>query len=187
MLRKFMTMALVTGLALAPAAAIADDEKMSKNDRRRAEIDEMEKSTLDALFAANEGAKALFDSSKGYAVFENLKVALGVSGGGGSGVAVSKAGGGRTYMKMGTAGVGFGLGGKRYQVVFLFETEELFNNFVEKGWQADTSANAAAGSASASAESTFSGGLKIYQLTEKGLMANAEVAGTKYWKYDKLN
>ena len=27
----------------------------------------------------------------------------------------------------------------------------------------------------------------IDQMTEKGLMANADVAGTKYWKNDKLN
>jgi hypothetical protein len=29
--------------------------------------------------------------------------------------------------------------------------------------------------------------MAIYQITEKGLMAHADIAGTKYWKNDKLN
>jgi len=33
----------------------------------------------------------------------------------------------------------------------------------------------------------FVNGLAIYQLTEKGLILNADLAGTKYWKNDDLN
>jgi lipid-binding SYLF domain-containing protein len=36
-------------------------------------------------------------------------------------------------MKMGTGGVGLGLGGQNYQVVFLFQDEKTFANFVENG------------------------------------------------------
>jgi lipid-binding SYLF domain-containing protein len=46
---------------------------------------------------------------------------------------------------MGVVGVGLGLGAKKYQVVFLFQDEKTFTNFVEKGWQADATAQAAAG------------------------------------------
>ena len=102
-------------------------------------------------------------------------------------VAVEKAGGKRTYMNMGTVGVGLGLGGKKYQVVFLFEDVKRFNGFVEKGWQADTSATAAAGNKAAEAGTGFVDGIAIYQITDKGLMAQADIAGTKYWKDDKLN
>ena len=70
---------------------------------------------------------------------------FGFSGGGGNGVAVNKSSGDRTYMKMGTGGIGFGLGGQKYQVIFLFQDEKTFHNFVEKGWKADASAQAAAG------------------------------------------
>ena len=73
-------------------------------------------------------------------------------GGGGSGVAVNKSSGARTYMKMGTAGVGFGIGAKSYQVIMFFENEKVFQNFVEKGWQADTQAGAAAGTKGAAAK-----------------------------------
>ena len=67
------------------------------------------------------------------------------------------------------------------------ETDKAFTSFVEKGWKAEAGARAAAGTEGASADTTFSNGLAIYQMTEKGLMANADISGTKYWKNKKLN
>jgi lipid-binding SYLF domain-containing protein len=175
-------------LAALPVAIAEEEQKDdTKADKKRAEIDTKAKETLDELLAKNEKAKALYDKAYGYAVFGNWKFAFIVSGGGGSGVAVDKGSGKRTYMNMGTVGVGLGLGGKKYQVVFLFENAERFNGFIEKGWQADTSATAAAGTAAAEAGTGFVEGIAIYQITDKGLMANADIAGTKYWKDDKLN
>ena len=164
-----------------------DKEDTQKAQDRRTEIDNMAKEALDKLLAESPNAKSLYDKATGYAVFDNLKIAVGISGGGGSGVAVDKSSGQRTYMKMGTGGVGLGLGGEKYQVVFFFENEKAFNSFVNKGWKAEAGARAAAGTAGASANTTFSNGLAIFQITEKGLMANADISGTKYWKNKKLN
>jgi len=173
-----------------PQFVTADEKKTSKDLKREAkrlEIDEMAAETLERLFAENEKAKALFEQSYGWAVFDNRKVALGFSGGGGRGVAAVRETDERTYMKMGTAGVGFGLGVNKYQVVFLFQDETTATNFIEKGWQADAGATAAAGKESAEAKAAFVNGLAIYQLTEKGLMLNADLAGTKYWQDKELN
>jgi len=150
-------------------------------------ISETADDALKALFAENAKAKELFDGSHGWAVFDNLKLAFGFSGGGGDGVAVEKATDKRTYMKMGTVGVGFGLGANKYQVVFFFQDSQTFNNFVNKGWQADAGATASAGTNAAEVKTGFVNGIAIYQMTEKGLMANADIAGTKYWQNDKLN
>ena len=183
-------LAIAAGLASAPvlhAAEAAKSSKTLKIEAKRAEIDEAAEEALNALFEKKPEAKELFDKAYGWAVFTNVKIALGFSGGGGRGVAVEKATGKRTYMKMGTAGVGFGLGGQKYQVIFFFQTKEVFDRFVEKGWQADASAKAAAGTHGANAKTAFTNGIAIYQLTKKGLMANADIAGTKYWKDDKLN
>ena len=139
---------------------------------------------LEQVLGESPRAKELYEKAIGYAVFNNTKAALGVSGGGGSGVAVDKASGTRTYMKMGTAGVGFGVGVKKYQVIMLFENKKVFRNFVEKGWQADTQAGAAAGTKGASVETTFHDGMAVFVQTKKGLMASADVSGTKYWKSD---
>ena len=171
-------------LALLTLPAFA--EEGSKAAEKRARLDAMAEEVLSELFAKNAGAKQLYDSAYGSAVFSNIKISLGVTGGGGNGVAMVM-GGGRTYMKMGTAGLNFGLGGQKYQVVFFFENAKVFRNFVEKGWQADASANAAAGTAGANAGTSFSNGLAVYQITDKGLMLQADISGTKYWKNKKLN
>ena len=142
---------------------------------------------LDTVLDKSDGANKLYESAYGYAVFDNLKIAIGISGGGGSGVAVTKGSGARTYMKMGTGGVGLGLGGQKYQVVFLFETRAALDRFVKKGWQADVNANAAAGTRGANEAVSFNNGVAIFQLTYKGLMAQADISGTKYWKHKKLN
>jgi lipid-binding SYLF domain-containing protein len=176
---------VVVALALLgslPAALADEDGKAEK----RAKIDAMAEEALQELFEGSAGAKKLYEKATGYAVFDNLKIAFGISGGGGAGVAVSK-GGEKVYMKMGTGGVGLGLGSQKYQVIFLFETDKAFTNFVEKGWKADASAQAAAGSDGANVGSSFHNGIAYYQITEKGLMASADITGTKYWKNKKLN
>jgi lipid-binding SYLF domain-containing protein len=179
---------LVTGLVLTAAPASAQEDWQSmKQESKRMKIDETADEALKALFAEYPKANELYGGAYGWAVFDNLKLAFGFSGGGGNGVAVVKDTRERTYMKMGTAGVGFGLGANKYQVVFLFQDQQTFRNFVEKGWQADAGATAAAGSKSADAKTGFVNGLAVYQMTEKGLMANVDIAGTKYWKHDKLN
>ena len=191
-----MRLVMLTLLALSMIgshvpSAPAKEGKTAKKDARVAErkqvIDAMAKATLDKLFAASKEAKQLSEKAVGCAVFDNTKVAIGISGGGGKGVAVDKATGSRTYMKMGTVGIGLGLGGQSYQVVFLFETKESLGGFVDKGWQADAAATAAAGKEGVNAESTFKNGVAVFQMTEAGLMAAADVSGTKYWKNDELN
>jgi len=173
--------------ALSSVGVIAEEGKKDDASEKRANIDAMAKETIEHLFDQSSHAKKLYDKAHGYAVFSTVKAALGVSGGSGRGVAVSQGAGDRTYMKMGTAGVGFGLGGRKYRTVFLFETDTAFDKFVNRGWQADASASATAGTADAEAAATFRNGIAIFQIDATGLMAHAEVAGTKYWKSEKLN
>jgi lipid-binding SYLF domain-containing protein len=161
--------------------------KSLKADAKKAKIDETAKEALDEVFDKSSNAKELYEKAYGWAGFDNLKLALGWSGGGGNGVAVDKAKGARTYMKMGTVGVGLGLGAQKYQVIFLFQDEQTFRNFVDKGWEASASAQAAAGTEGVGGKTGFVNGIAIYQITDKGLMASADVAGTKYWKNKKLN
>ena len=191
-MKKFATgVAAIAALALVlPAASPAGAEeswKSLKREAKRMKIDDTAQEALDTLFAANPKAENLYELSYGWAVFDNLKLAFGFSGGGGNGVAKVRTSGEKTYMKMGTAGVGIGLGVNTYQVVFLFQDSRTFFNFVERGWQADATASAVAGQAGAEAKTDFSNGMAIYQITDKGLMAHADIAGTKYWKNKKLN
>ncbi len=176
-------------LVLSTTSSLSAEEswKSLKHESQRMKIDETAQEALKTLFASSPKAENLFEMSYGWAVFDNLKLAFGFSGGGGNGVAKARESGEKTYMKMGTAGIGFGLGINKYQVVFLFQDSQTYDNFVNKGWQADAGATASAGKNAAEVKTDFSNGLAIYQITEKGLMALADIAGTKYWKNKKLN
>lgn len=172
--------------------AVAQEEADDPNDKttaaeKRDKIDAMAKEALKTVIGGNEGAKALFEKAYGYAVLDNFKLSLFLASGRGRGVAVTKADNAKTYMRMGTVGLNIGLGAQKYQVIFLFENKETFDRFTSKGWEADASASAVAGEKGANAEATFRDGMAIYQITEKGLMLQADVSGTKYWKDKKLN
>jgi len=176
-------------LVLSTTSSLSAEEswKSLKHQSKRMKIDETAQEALDSLFISSPKAKNLYEMAYGWAVFDNLKLAFGFSGGGGNGVAKARESGKKTYMQMGTAGIGIGLGINKYQVVFLFQDSRTFKNFVENGWQADATASAVAGQTGAEAKTDFSNGIAIYQITDKGLMAFADIAGTKYWKNKKLN
>jgi lipid-binding SYLF domain-containing protein len=182
-MKKAFAAALIVAMVLGMSTMAYADKQQDKRDK----INAMSKETLNKLFEKSPSAKKLHDKAYGYAVFDNIKLSLMISGGGGHGVAVNKKAGKRTYMKMGTAGLNIGLGGQKYQIVFLFQTEKRFKDFVEKGWEADANANAVAGKKGANAEATFRNGMAFYQMTGAGLMLQADIAGTKYWKNGKLN
>jgi lipid-binding SYLF domain-containing protein len=178
---------LIMGLCLGLATMAMAKGKELTPAQKRAKIDAATKETLNQLLEKSKEAKNLYDKSYGYAVFTNMKFAFFISGGGGSGEAVAKSSGKKTYMKMGTGGIGLGLGGQKYRVIFLFETKEVFDKFIEKGWGGGGGANAAAGKAGANATAEFKNGVAAFQFTKAGLLALADLSGSKFWKYDELN
>jgi lipid-binding SYLF domain-containing protein len=177
----------VTFIAPAQAGVFADVGPFQSASKVRKRIDETTKQTLDRLFSQAPESRGLYDKSVAYAAFDVTKVSLGVTGGGGTGVAVDKATGQRTYMHMGTGGLNLGLGGQVLQLVFMFADNNTYKQFIDVGWDASASANAVAGRAGANAEASFQNGLAVYTLTTAGLMLQADLSGTKYWKSTKLN
>jgi lipid-binding SYLF domain-containing protein len=177
-------------LLVATAAQAARERDLDPETRahiRRRALSAMARDAMTTLVSKSDEAAELYGRAAGYAVFDNVKGAFIVSGGGGVGVAVNKHDGREIYMKMGTLGVGVGIGGQSYRVVFLFETPDAYDRFVEQGWQADTQANAVAGTTGKNAAATFRSGVAVYTLTNKGLLAQADISGTRYWKNQKLN
>ncbi len=156
------------------------DWKNMKKEGKQKEVDSAAGAALDTLLKGNPKAKELYDKAYGWAAFDNLKLGFVISGSGGKGVAVAKKTGKRTYMQVGSAGIGLTFGGKKYDVVFLFQDSHTFNSFVTKGWQATAAASAEAGKAGGGAQTGFQHGMAIYQIDAKGLMASADISGTKY-------
>jgi lipid-binding SYLF domain-containing protein len=153
----------------------------------RREVDAVAESTLSKILASHAGAKQLFDKSYGYAVFDSRKASFLITTGGGVGVAIRKSDGKKTYMRVASAGVNVGAGLQFYQGLFLFETEDAFNRFVNQGWEADATAGATLGKASLEAQAKFTNGMAYYQISETGIMLDANLIGTKYWKSEELN
>jgi lipid-binding SYLF domain-containing protein len=156
-------------------------------DARRQEIDLNAQATLDELFKQKGNAKELYDAAAGYAVFSATKAGFVVTGGRGTGVAVNKASGHRTYMRMITGGIGLGVGAQNYDLVLMFEHELQLERFIQGAWDATTTAQAAAGTEGITYASSFVDGVAVYQITDKGLMAQADVSGTRFRMVPDLN
>jgi len=189
-MQKLRVLAAVGSLWLGFGAAMAQETTPAVNPsvlERRAEIDQRAEATLEKLFATQSAAQSLYDKASGYAVFTATKAGFIVTGGGGTGVAVDKSSGQRTYMRMGTGGIGLGIGAQRYDLVILFETDAHLDRFIRGGWDASTTAQAAAGTDGITVTSSFVDGVAFYQLTDRGLMAQADVSGTRFWKVEELN
>lgn len=185
-----LTTLLCLGLALASSPALqaksAEDE--------RAEIRGMRDKVLAELYRLHPKAQDKIKAAKGYAVFSNVGLnVLFVSVAGGHGIVVKN---GllrkkETFMKMGSAGVGLGLGVKDFRAVFIFTDADKLDAFITSGWDFSAQADAAAksdekGAAKSGAGSVFQG-VEIYQITKNGLALQATLQGTKYWKDKDLN
>jgi len=163
----------------------------SKTEKKRDKILAMREEVLEKLYETDPGAQKRIESSLAYGVFSNVGVNLFfVSAGGGNGVVEDKKGK-RTYMKMGQAGVGLGLGVKDFRGIFIFNNQAKLDAFLEKGWDFGAEADAAAKSGekggAAARAANLSEGVEVIQMTETGLALQATLNGTKYWKDDDLN
>ncbi len=182
--RRFWATLSVAALALGMQAAGAQEASKAAKDRQAIDSEAMK---IVQEFRGMKGGEGAFDKAAGYAVFKVTKGGFGASGAGGRGVAVDKKTGARTYMRMGSAGVGLTVGVSRYDIVILFETPEKVASFTKGGWDSSATAQAAAGTSGNQISSTFFDGVAYYQIGRKGLMASADVSGTKFWAVDDLN
>ena len=188
MKRRSMMLAMVIAFVLAvPSVVLAADKAKEQAEVRKAAQD-----ALTALYKAEPSARKAVESAAGYAAFSNFGMKILVAGGGsGEGIAVNNKTKATTYMKMAEIQAGLGFGAKKFQVVWVFATEEALNNFINSGWEFGGQATAAAktadkGTAYQGAVSV-SPGVWLYQLTDKGLALELTAKGTKYYKDSDLN
>ena len=158
---------------------------------QRANILKMKREVLRDLYKVKPQVKHMIQKAPGYAVFSNANVnIIFASFGGGYGVVKDLKSGKHTYMKMGEAGIGLGLGAKDFRAVFVFHDKKTMYRFIESGWEfgghADAAAKADDKGGAVGGEAVI-GNITIYQLTKTGLALQATVKGTKYWKDDELN
>ena len=161
---------------------------------QRSNIQQMRQQTLSTLYGQNPNIRQEVARAKGYAVFNNVNNNLLVlSAGSGYGVLRDNRTGRDTYMKMATAGMGIGMGIKKFQALIIFNDTAALDRFITTGFDASAQADMAAKSAndgkvvvSEAANADFQK-VKMYQLTEKGVAVQATMQGYKYWPDDELN
>lgn len=186
----------IAGLILATTSISANASLFSKPTeadivKAKKNINTENNKILKKLFKAEPKSKELLDKSYGYATFSNFGMKIFLAGGGtGKGIVFPK-NGKPIYMDMAEIQAGLGFGIKQFEVVFIFETKEALDSFVNQGWEFGGQATAAAkygsnGGAYQGATSV-SEGVWMYQLTKNGLAADITVKGTKYYKDSELN
>jgi lipid-binding SYLF domain-containing protein len=83
------------------------------------------------------------------------------------------------------------LGVQDIRVVFVFHSQRAIDNFIVNGWEFGAQADAAAKSSekggALTGEVSIDAETTVYTLSQSGLMAKVNLAGTKYWRDDALN
>lgn len=184
MKRRSLTLALTT-LATVPGTALAATKEESQ-----AEVRKAAEAALAAVYKAAPSARKAAQSAAGYAAFSNFGMKILVAGSGtGKGIAVNNKTKATTYMAELQAGLGFGI--KKFQLLWIFETEQALNNFVNSGWEIGAQATASAkagdkGNAYQGAVSV-SPGVWLFQVSGDSLALELTAKGTKYYKDSDLN
>ncbi len=164
----------------------------SEINQKRAETRTMADQTLTLVTQQYPGAKSLLKKSAGYAVFSNFgfKIMFGGSARG-DGLAFNNATRQTIFMKMIELQPGFGFGAQKFKVVFIFDNQKAFNDFVNSGWEfgANTAASIKSDSQGVGGElgTVVSPGVHMYQLSETGAIVGISITGAKYYRNDDLN
>jgi lipid-binding SYLF domain-containing protein len=188
-MKKMSRWFLLLSSALTLLAPVA--QAKGTPDERRVDIREMRDQVLADLYREKPELKARIKKAAGYAAFSNVGVnVIFASFAGGKGIVVDRKGR-ETFMKMGSAGIGLGLGVKDFRGVFVFHDAAKLEAFVAKGWdfsgQADATAKSDDKGGQLAGAANITEGVELYQFTKNGLALQATLQGTKYWKDKDLN
>ena len=191
-MKKLFTLLIATFLVClmsATAFAATSPEKIRK---QRAEINELSTKALQNLYAKVPSAQRVINNCYAYATLSNTGIKLGITGDAhGRGLAVNNVTGEKFYMRMKEMNVGFGLGAKEYDLIFVISDEEAWNSFISGKikFGGSTEASASDGQAGGSIEGATiaARGIWVYQMTKKGVALEATIKGTNIYKDKKLN
>lgn len=157
-------------------------------------IRDMRDATLARLFKAKPETKEEISQAAGYGVFDaaQTNVILLVTGKG-SGIVVDNAEGKETFMKMTRLGTGPGLGRKKFKQVLVFKSKALLEQFVSVGADVNASADMvlkpaeSAGGLVLNGVGSLNPQLTVYQLTDRGILLQANWGGVGYLPDTELN
>lgn len=189
---RIFIVSLMVALGLGLQACSTAPMSQHQVDEQRASVREMANETLGQLYQQYPGARRQIERAAGYAVFSNfgLKV-LFMGSATGEGIAVSHATRRTTFMRMVELQPGYGFGVQRFRLVFVFETPQAFDQFVNSGWEFGANAMASAKTSTQKMGNqlgvTVSPGVLMYQLSDQGAIVGVSLTGAKYYPDPDLN
>lgn len=183
---------VLMGVSLALAISGCGVQLQGSEYEQRGVINSMGAETLSELYDQHPGVRKRIQRAAGYGVFD-------ASGGKfmwggldhGNGVVVNNRTKQRTYMKMFELQPGLGFGYTNFRLVFVFDTPEAMEDFVNSGWEFGGRASASASNPDEQVGGDLgvnvAPGITLYQLTQEGAMVGLSITGAKYWRNDDLN
>jgi len=180
-------------LLLVVAGCTSNPKTGSQKTEMQGDVRAMAQRTLDRLYNAQPKARQVVNGAAGHAVFSNFGLKIFVAGSGsGQGVAVNNRTKTETFMRMAEIQAGWGMGVKKFSLVWVFDTSEALDRFVNSGWELSAQASGAIKAnedrgLSMEGAMAVAPGVWVYQLTEAGLALELTAKGTKYYKDDGLN
>ncbi len=188
-MKKFFAALTVLLCLLTATTALA--AKQSAAEQRR-QIEALHDKTLAQLYEKYPHAQRVIGECYAYATLSNSGVkVLFVGSSHGRGLAFNNQTGEKVYLRMKELSAGLGLGAKEYNLIFLLNTREAWENFIAGktrfGASAEASANDGVSGGSIEGAEYVAPGVWVFQMTTKGLTLEATLKGIKIYKDKKLN
>ena len=187
-MKKFLA-ALAILLCMTATAFAASNDSAAE---QRWQVDQLSAKTLEKLYAKYPAAERVIDKCYAYATLSNSGVkVLFIGSSHGRGLAINNQTGERVYLRMKELSAGLGLGAKEYNLIFLLNTRDAWENFIigktRFGASAEASADDGVSGGSVEGAEYVAPGVWLYQMTTKGLTLEATLKGIKIYKDKKLN
>jgi hypothetical protein len=191
---RFVPLALAWLLLLVVAgcASVPTADKEEKQAFILGSIGEM----MAELYETNPELEKEVENASGWAAFNyrlsKLPIVLGgLGGGGGYGVLVDNRTEQQTFMSVRIGEWGVGVGTRIFGTLIVFDDEHVMRDFVRKGWEFGSAAEAAAktseGGLDVGASVSTWQGMKVYHITRQGMAYGATFRGTRYSTDRTLN
>lgn len=200
----FTSLSIIAALLFSVAPAHAGKDSTSESSKpkmsaaevakQRKAILDMRDATLKRLYKAKPATRNEIAKAEGYAVFDSnqANIVLLVAGNG-SGVLVDNTTGQPTFMKMHRLGTGPGIGFKKYKQILVFKSRKVLDTFKTVGADVTASGDAtfkmsAHGDGAVNdAAVSFDPMISVYQITDKGMLLQANWGGMAYLPDSDLN
>jgi lipid-binding SYLF domain-containing protein len=189
--RIFIVSLMVT-LGLGLQACSTAPMSQYQIEEQRTSVREMANETLAQVYRQYPGARRQIEQAAGYAVFSNFGVkVLFLGSATGEGIAVNRATRRETFMRMVELQPGYGFGAQQFRLVFVFETPQTLDQFVNSGWEFGGNVLASAQTNTQQMGNqlgvSVSPGVLLYQISDQGAVVGVSVTGAKYYPDSNLN